>query len=50
MLKKFVLSTAALITNVCACYADTPLIAGYLDTTATGSALKVNMSQASQDG
>lgn len=49
MIKKFVLTSTILISAISSCHAGN-LIAGYLDTTAIGSALKVNMSQANQDG
>ena len=41
---------SVMVSNLSMAMAQDPLIAGYLDTTATGSALKVNMSQANQDG
>jgi chitinase len=50
MLKRMFFVTTLLASSLSVVYANIPLIAGYLDTTATGSALKVNMSQANQDG
>lgn len=49
MIKKFFLTTSLLVSSFGVTQASN-VIAGYLDTTATGSALKVNMNQASQDG
>jgi chitinase len=49
MIKKLFLSTGILLSSINLAQAQN-LIAGYLDTTATGSALKVSMNQASQDG
>jgi chitinase len=49
MLKNLMLTTTFLMSTLSLAHAD-PLIAGYLDATATGSALKVNMNQAHQDG
>ena len=48
MLKKMLFSSTLLLSSLA--LATDNLIAGYLDATATGSALKVNMSQASLDG
>ncbi|NDH09349.1 MAG: hypothetical protein EBY16_07030 [Gammaproteobacteria bacterium] len=49
MLKKILFSSTLLIANM-AMATSNNLLAGYLDTTSTASALKVNMSQASLDG
>jgi len=48
MIKKLIFSASVLLVTLSA-HADN-LIAGYLDTTATGSALKINMNQAREDG
>ena len=49
MFKTIILSTGVLLSGISVAQSQN-LIAGYLDTTATGSALKINMTQASQDG
>ncbi|MBM3208422.1 MAG: glycoside hydrolase family 18 protein, partial [Chlamydiae bacterium] len=49
MIKKIAVSTCLLLSILSQVYSDN-LIAGYLDTTAAGSALKVSISQANQDG
>jgi len=50
MLKRMFFVTRLLASSLSVVYANISLIAGYLDKTATGFALKVNMSQANQDG
>jgi chitinase len=49
MLKTMLISSSLILSTI-ALASSNSVLAGYLDTTATGSALKVNMSQASLDG
>ncbi len=49
MIKKLTFTASMLLSAISVAHADN-LIAGYLDTTATGSALKINMNQAREDG
>ncbi len=49
-LKKWLILSALMLSSLQPSFADEVVLAGYLDTTATGSALKVSLRQAAQDG